>query len=65
MSAESELVKLLSGNDWEEQHIARAVEIIRFRTYDLSRVRPNLATYGMIRLRQVTSLVSNDSLQEF
>lgn len=65
MSAESELVKLLSGNDWEEQHIARAVEIIRSRTYDLSRVRPNLATYGMIRLRQVTSLVSNDSLQEF
>jgi hypothetical protein len=64
MSAESELVKLLSGNDWEEQHIARAVEIIRFRTHDLSRVRPHLATYGMIRLRQATSRVSNDRLQE-
>ncbi len=65
MSAESELVKLLSGNGWEEHHIARAVEIIRFRTHDLSRVRPHLATYGMIRLRQATSRVGKEGLQEF
>lgn len=65
MSAESELVKLLSGNDWEEHHIARAVEIIRFRTHDLSRVRPHLATYGMIRLRQAASRVGKEGLQEF
>jgi hypothetical protein len=65
MAAESELVKLLSGNEWDEERIAAAVGIIRYRSHDLSRVRPNLAAYGLIRLRQVMSRVNISSLQEF
>lgn len=47
---ESELVRLLNGDFWEEEDQLRATILLR-QGCDLRRVRPHIEPYGQVRLR--------------
>lgn len=64
MTAESELVKLLNGDEWDEERIATVLNIIKHGRFDLSRVRPNLAKCGLVRLRLVSEQMRRDTASE-
>lgn len=64
MATESDLVKLLNGDDWNEDRIPAVIGMMEYGGCDLNRVRPHLAKYGLIRRRQVVERMQHDTAHE-
>ncbi len=50
-AVESQLVRLLNGDDWGSEELAASVRLLGSPGCNLSRIRPKLAKYAWVRLR--------------